>query len=149
MIWIISGTGRKVGKTTLALKLLSILPNSIYAKLGHGKKKFHKPPALFHTYRSLLEFIQVHQRFKTHLIIEANRLLPKAFKPLSIFIDEKFSLRSPRRGSKKLKDNAQIVISKTASVKFWWLFLYKTLGSLDLAKAVSLALFDQKLRVRG
>ena len=50
MLWVICGAGRGVGKTTLALKLCEILPDSRYAKCGHGAKQSQKPDPFFGIY---------------------------------------------------------------------------------------------------
>ena len=47
LIWTICGAGRGVGKTTLAMQLSEVLPDSTYTKCGHGKIKSDKPGKFF------------------------------------------------------------------------------------------------------
>ena len=74
MLWIICGAGRGVGKTTLALNLCQVLPDSHYAKCGHGTRKNHKPKTFFDNLSELEEFIKDNQNSHEHLVVESNAM---------------------------------------------------------------------------
>ena len=47
LVWAICGAGRGVGKTTVALELCKLLPDSVYVKCGHSSAKPDKPGKYF------------------------------------------------------------------------------------------------------
>ncbi|MHA1540386.1 MAG: winged helix-turn-helix domain-containing protein [Alphaproteobacteria bacterium] len=72
--WVISGTSKNVGKSFLAQKLCAILPDSRYAKLGHGTEKKGKPTPYFQDRDAFDVFVSEHENICQHLVIESPQL---------------------------------------------------------------------------
>ena len=64
VVWVICGAGRHVGKTRVATRLCGELPNSVYAKQGHGRAKSGKSQRAGDQYRgkSLKAFLRSREK---------------------------------------------------------------------------------------
>ena len=87
IIWTICGAGSGVGKTTLALNLSKILPESIYVKCGHGTEKSGKPGIFFNNLTELDTFIQANGNIYKHIIVESNAFAKLSKSSIIIFLD--------------------------------------------------------------
>lgn len=83
VLWIICGAGRRVGKTHLATRLCEVLPESVYAKLGCGRRKPDGWPHFFHAPAELQAFLD-QQRPRRHVVVESNA--PSARKDADVVI---------------------------------------------------------------
>ena len=72
-VWVISGAGSGVGKTTVALKLRDALPKSVYAKLGHKERATGKPENYFRDLRELDSFVREARKKYRHIVVESNK----------------------------------------------------------------------------
>lgn len=142
LVWIISGAGRGVGKTTLANNLSYVLPDSIYAKYGHGKFKPHKQPNFFHDINGVYRFINKYITLKKHIIIEANSLMLTDNGDIKIFIDKPSNIIRPRKDAKELKVAANIVISNQSKEEDWQKILNNYALSTTEQKNILMAFKD-------
>lgn len=142
LLWIISGTGRRVGKTTLANNLSYVLPDSIYAKYGHGKFKPHKQPNFFHDINDIYCFINKYLTLKKHIIIEANSLMLTDNGDIKIFIDRTSNIIHSRKDAKELKAAANIVISNQSKEEDWQKILNNYALSTTEQKSILTAFLD-------
>lgn len=111
LLWVITGSRRGAGKTTLAHRLLQALPHSIYAKYGHGKFNPKKQRNFFNDLDNIHAFIEQHRYLKQHIIIEANALALANIGDITIFIDAPPSKISLRKDAAILKSKADIIIA--------------------------------------
>ena len=72
VLWTICGAGRGVGKTRLARDLCAALPNSVYAKLGHGRRKADGERNFFTAIADLTAFIDGQRAKRRHIVVESN-----------------------------------------------------------------------------
>jgi molybdopterin-guanine dinucleotide biosynthesis protein A len=137
-IWIISGAGRGVGKTTLAKQLTDILPNAVYAKCGHGKFKSDKTPNFFDNLNAIENFIDQNCQQKQHIIIEANSFSFAITGDVRIFIGAIPSKTHVRKDAALLKSNANIVIGNIVNESAW----QKILNTLALEPEIHQAALE-------
>ncbi len=119
LLWVITGSRRGAGKTTLAHKLLEILPHSIYAKYGHGKFNPNKQKNFFDDLEKLHDFIAQNKYLKQNIIIEANALALADIGDITIFIDAPETAIKLRRDAELLKSKADIILSTDSGHKIW------------------------------
>lgn len=144
LIWIICGAGRGVGKTTLAQNLCRVLPESIYAKSGHGTVKRHKCEHYFQNLSQLRVFIKKQCNSNKHIIVESNALAKCRDGDITIFISSPIGKTSLRRDRAQLEKSADIRICPDASSLEWEKFLRDKLNSRKLCKAICDCLNAQK-----
>lgn len=111
LLWVISGAGRGVGKTTLANKLCAILPNAIYAKYGHGKFNPQKQGSFFRELDDIYTFIEQHSYIKQHIVIEANAVALAGKGDITIFIEAIPGKTKPRKDADELRRIANVHIN--------------------------------------
>ena len=144
LIWTISGTGRKVGKTTLAQSLLKVLPNSVYAKSGHAKPSASKPDNFFTDLQQLKDFIENAKNSFDHIIVESNAIAKTDLPDITVFIDTVAAKSNFRNDCDRLKDCADIMIAKDTELCTCKEMLSEKIGSQELADAALLCFADQK-----
>jgi molybdate transport system regulatory protein len=149
MIWIICGAGRGVGKTTLAVKLCEILPDSVYAKCGRSKPKAHKPSNFFDNIADLESFIELKSQSNKHLVIESNTLAMSGRGDITIFIDGISEMTDFREDAKQLRSIADIKICLDANLPDWKKVLSSKLGSATIRNTVFDLLIAQKRYLLG
>jgi molybdate transport system regulatory protein len=110
LIWIVCGAGRGVGKTTLALQLHKVLPDSVYAKYGHGDAKAGKPGRFFKNLTELESFIEASRSIYKHIIIESNALANLGQGDIIIFIDGIAGKTHFRNDTEQLRTAAHLKI---------------------------------------
>lgn len=132
LLWVITGSRRGAGKTTLAHKLLQILPHSIYAKYGHGKFNPKKQKNFFNDLTDIHNFIEQHRYLKQNIIIEANALALVDVGDITIFIDAPPGKIKPRKDADTLKSKANIVVTEEADSNSW----HKTLSQHQLPETI-------------
>jgi molybdate transport system regulatory protein len=145
MIWVISGAGRSVGKTTVAMRLCEILPHSIYAKCGHGGIKPEKDGNFFNNIEELKSFIESASHSHEHIIIESNALAKSGNNDITIFIDGIEGKTNFRKDAKQLRASANINISRDGNLRDWKKVISEKIGSKHICDQICNMLLEQKL----
>ena len=149
MVWVISGAGSGVGKTTLALQLCEVLPNSVYAKCGHRKMKSDKPGKFFNSLTDLYSFIDSLKDLNKHIIVESNALARKGQGDIIIFIDGITGKTCFRNDKEKLRLAAAIKICRNDTSADWKKVLSAKVNSRTICNAVYNLLVAQKRYLFG
>jgi len=156
MIWIVCGTGRSVGKTSLCMQLCRALPSAIYAKLGHHPPKPGKPRNYFRSEEDLLAFLDNVEQTCEHAVIEAHTKALRRRADLVIFLDGVPLEGRVRPDAPELRAQADVRVGPDASVREWKGVLRKKLAPHALREAVCDALaqsqrhmLSPRLRVRS
>ncbi|MCK5000480.1 MAG: LysR family transcriptional regulator [Anaerohalosphaera sp.] len=149
LLWIICGAGRNVGKTTVALHLCEILPDSVYAKCGHGKAKPEKPGNFFNNIEDCISFIDAAKSSAAHVVIESNALAYSQTADLVIFIDGIEGKTKFREDIKKLRAAANIKITCDATWIDWHKAISNMVGSKAVRDDVCDLLYTQKRYLFG
>jgi molybdate transport system regulatory protein len=149
LIWIICGAGRGVGKTTVALQLCKVLPDSVYVKCGHGKAKSDKPGKFFNNLTDLYSFIDTGKGSKKHIVIESNAMAKSAHGDIVIFIDGVAGKTNFRSDREQLRSAADIQICHDATLSSWKKILSAKISSKSICDAVCDLLLVQKRYLFG
>ena len=135
-IWVICGAGRHVGKTTLARSLCEVLPSSIYAKCGHGKRKPGQLGHFFQDMEELRSFIEAAGRSLDHVVVESNALALERGGDITIFLDAANGRTDLRPDRADLRGAADLVLSADRSSRKWRTFLRSRLSRTPLCEQV-------------
>jgi len=119
LIWIICGAGRRVGKTTVALGLRQLLPDSVYAKCGHAETKPGKPGNYFNNLADLESFVDASRPSYEHIIVESNTLAANKRGDIIVFIDGIAAKTDFRDDVEQLRSVANLKLSRDASLGYW------------------------------
>ena len=119
LVWVIGGAGRGVGKTTLAGRLCDLLPDSVYAKYGHGRPSADKAPNYFRTLDDLEQFVNETRRTAAHVVVECNAWAGQGKGDVTIFVDASPGRTSTRPDVAALRSAADICVSDSADPKLW------------------------------
>jgi molybdate transport system regulatory protein len=149
LLWVICGAGRRVGKTTLALNLCETLPNSHYAKCGHGSVKADKPQAFFRSLPELDAYLAKSQDSYEHLVVESNALARLGRGDRIIFIDGIEGKTNFRKDTDQLRSKAHLSISRCSTNAEWQKTLSGKLRSAPLRRKICHCLMDQKQYLFG
>jgi len=144
MLWVICGAGRGVGKTHLAQRLCDILPNSVYAKCGHGQRQADKPANFFNTEEQLAVFVQQSCASYDHIVVESNAWARRGHGDIIIFLDAMHGQTDVRSDVDLLRSQAHLWLYSGASVRDWKRVLCHKLADSSLCKAVCEVLAEQK-----
>ena len=93
-LWVISGAGRGAGKTWLCQQLCALLPDAVYAKLGHHAPRPDKAENYFTNPAAFLSFYQQLAPNQT-CILESNRPELRRRADLRLFIAAPAALCRP------------------------------------------------------
>ncbi|MBN2182272.1 MAG: hypothetical protein JW715_10185 [Sedimentisphaerales bacterium] len=149
IIWIICGAGRGVGKTTLALRLCEVLPNSVYVKCGHGKPKPGKHCNFYQKIADLEAFIEAPENSFNHIVIESNAFVKLDKGDIVIFIDGITGETNFRKDRVQLRSAADIKICRDANLPYWNKILSDKIGSGRICDNVCNLLLTQKRYLFG
>jgi len=149
LIWVICGAGRGVGKTTVALQLSEVLPDSIYVKCGHGKVKTDKPGKFFNNLTDLYSFIGSVKDLNKHIVIESNSMTRSNYGDIVIFIDGITGKTHFRNDTEQLQATANIKICLNATLSSWKKVLSAKINSKGICDAVCDLLLSQKRYLFG
>jgi len=144
VIWVVCGAGRNVGKTTVALQLCEALPDSVYAKCGHGCAKADRPGEFFNTLDDLYSFIDAARTSEKHIVVESNAMAISGRGDISVFLDGVFGITDFRSDTERLREAAHIRISRDTNPAEWKRFLSARLGSTRICDDVCRVLLSQK-----
>ena len=140
----ICGAGRGVGKTHLAQRLGEVLPNSVYAKCGHGQSKEGKPSNFFNTEEELTEFIEQCAATYDHIVVESNARARRGVGDIIVFVDAIDGQTDVRDDVDELRSQAHLWVYSGASVRDWQRLLRRQLADRHLCQAVGDILVQQK-----
>lgn len=129
-LWLTGGSSSGVGKSTFALKLAEILPDSEYMKLGHGPKRLNGPPNYFTVTGEAIRFIETRKDSCRHLVIEATRLVGKYDADITIFLNRDDENR--RVDSDEMLQHADIILGDHGNPEEW----QSKLETIELAAGV-------------
>lgn len=144
LVWIICGAGRNVGKTTVALSLQKILPDSVYAKRGHCAPKPGKPGNYFQDMGELESFIETARRTYEHIIVESNILTTREQGDIIIFIDGSAGKTNFRDDTEQLRAVANLTVSKDSDPARWQKALAGKISAKPTRNAICDLLLTQK-----
>ena len=155
-LWTICGACRGVGKTHLSLALCELLPDAVYAKLGHHQPKPGKPANLFRTIPELESFIDENAD-RRHIVVEANAPAANGRDDIIIYVDAAPGREDIREDREELMERSHVVISQDADMGGWHnIVMEQTRLTGDMAVSVcslfvgqKAFLFGPKLRVRS
>jgi len=119
LTWTVCGAGSGVGKTHLARKLCEVLPNSVYAKSGCGRRKPDKPANFFANEAELAAFIDASRDTYEHIVAESNARARKGLDDVIIYIDGIPGRTHYRADVDVLRCKAHLHISPEASIRDW------------------------------
>ena len=149
MLWVICGAGRGVGKTHLAQRLCEVLPNSVYAKCGHGQRQAGKPANFFTTEEDLAAFIEQCAETYDHIMAESNGRARRGEGDIIIFIDGIRRQTDIRSDVDLLRSQAHLRVGASASNRQWRRVLRGKLPDRSLREAVCEVLSEQKRYLGG
>ena len=157
LTWVICGAGRGVGKTTVALELCEVLPDSIYVKCGHGKIYADKPGKFFNNLTDLYSFIDSVKGRSKHIVVESNAMAKSGRGDIIIFIGGVIGKTPFRNDAEQLEAIADIKIClNTTTLSSWKKALSAKVSSskicdsiLDLLVVQKRYLFGSKPSVRS
>ncbi len=144
MLWVICGAGHGVGKTHLAQRLCKVLPNSVYAKCGHGQRQPGKPANFFNTEEDLAAFIRQCAGTYDHVVAESNGWARRGEGDIIIFVEGTCGQTDVRSDVEVLRSQAHLRVGASASVHDWRRVLRRKLLDTDLREAVCEVLVEQK-----
>lgn len=144
LIWTICGAGRGVGKTTVALKLCELLPESIYVKHGHGILKSGKSENFFNNLKELQSFIESSERTCKHIIVESNVFAKLCRSDIIIYLDGIVGKTHFRNDAGKLMAIADINIDMDSDTVSWKKALASIINSEITSNAICDLLLSQK-----
>lgn len=110
-LWVICGAGRRVGKTHLANRLCEVLPEAVYAKLGHGARSPEKHPNFYQDTQKLVDFLQEDAAHYDHAVCEANDPLLRKEADVVIYIGEIPGSTDVRDDVRQMRESADICVS--------------------------------------
>lgn len=149
VVWVICGAGRGVGKTHLARRLCEVLPRSVYAKLGHGKRAADKPANFFHAEADLAAWLEQQRDAHEHIVLESNVHARRGEGDVIIFLEAVPGRTDPRADAETLRERAHIVIAAASRADDPERALRARLPDAPLCEAVGEALREQAQWMRA
>jgi len=131
------------------LQLCEVLPDSIYAKYGHGRIKHDKPGKYFNNLKDLDFFIDTAKNSYKHIIVESNAMAALGQGDIIIFIDGLEGKTHFRNDTEKLRAAADIKICRDTTIVGWKKALTNKLSSKTINDAVCDLLLSQKRYLFG
>jgi hypothetical protein len=117
-LWVISGACRNVGKTWLSRKLTEMLPEAVYAKIGHSAKSEYKQSNYFTSTADFFDYMATLESYQ-HCFVESNTLMRKKQGDMRIFITANSSFKDIRTDIGQLRSAANIIIDENADENQW------------------------------
>jgi molybdate transport system regulatory protein len=149
LIWVVSGAGRNVGKTTVCGRLCEVLPKSVYVKYGHGRPKKHKQPNYFRDLDGLEEFVAAARKRAKHVVVECNVWAHDGRGDVTIFIDASPVRTGMRDDVPALRSLADLCVCADSDPKQWRKVLARVKISAACRAKVERILSEQQRFVAG
>jgi len=149
MTWVICGAGKGVGKTHLAQNLCALLPRSVYAKHGHGKRDPHKPANYFTNAKALATFLDGCAESYDHVVVESNALARRNKGDVIVFLNGMPGQTDVRADVRKLRGNAHVKIGPSATKREWRAALKGKVRDRRLREEVCAAFEKQRRYLAG
>ncbi|MBI2844742.1 MAG: hypothetical protein HYX78_15220 [Armatimonadetes bacterium] len=149
MLWTICGAGRGVGKTYLSIELCKLLPNSVYVKLGCGKRKPGKPGNFFRTESELDAFVDSCRGSYDHIVAECNVWALEGRGDIIIFVDRVPRKETSRGDADELRSKSNIRVGPGEGPQDWERMLSPKLDDPALCASVCELLSAQKRFAAG
>jgi len=109
-----------VGKTHLAHRLCEVLSESIYAKLGCGRRKPDGWPYFFHSPGELEAFLDQQRPRRRHIVVESNVLSARKDADVVIYLAPPAGRKMDvRADAESLRADARVRIEPGASRRQW------------------------------
>lgn len=149
LVWVISGAGRGVGKTTLARRLCDLLPGSVYAKYGRGRPRADKTPNYFQKLDDLAQFVGEARPSATHVVVECNAWAREGKGDVTVFIGAQPGRTGMRADAEVLRAAADLCVTADADPAQWRKALTRTALPAALRTKVVRALANHQRVVAG
>ena len=143
MLWVVGGACRGVGKTWLSHRMAALLPNAVFAKIGHnprhpkGNPNFFRSPEAFRTFLASLSD-------REHCVVETNRAEVLDPADIRVFLDAPEDASDVRADADQLRAAADLVVAKDAIPAEWKKTLKDRL-SRDLVVRICAILEGQRI----
>jgi molybdate transport system regulatory protein len=144
MLWVICGAGRSVGKTTLALNLCRVLPNSHYAECVPGTKKSRTSQTFFENVSELEAFMKDNPDSYEHWVVESNALARTGRPDVMIFIDGIEPATDFQKEAASLREKAHVCLCRHSKAMDWKKRLSGKIASKSLCNKIGDVLVSQK-----
>ena len=144
MVWVVCGAGRGVGKTHLARRLSTILPDAVCAKQGCGQRRPDGPPNFFQTHEDVADFLERNRETCAHIVLESNEQARNGQGDVIIFIDGRPGTADLRDDREALRNRSDLQVSAAASIRDWKRCLREKLADNSLREAVCDCLMQQQ-----
>ena len=143
LLWVICGAGRRVGKTHLARRLCEMLPNSVYAKQGHGRPKKGKCANFFRSSREVEAFVAAQRGRREHVVVESNALARAGCGDVIVYVEAPPGRADVRSDAAALRSAAHVQVAGEARPGRWRAVLRAVPIGPKLRRAVCRVLADQ------
>ena len=138
VLWVICGAGRGVGKTHVARRLCEVLPDSIRAKCGSGRRQTGKPANFFRTQDELRAFLKARRGAHGHVVVESNAMARERSEDgrgeLVVFVAGRVVGGDVRKDAARLRAQADLVVDRDASRRQWNRTLARTVRDAALER---------------
>jgi len=149
LVWVIGGAGRGVGKTTLAQRLCEVLPDSVYVKCGHARKKKHKQPNYFRRAADLERFVADARRRARHVVAEYNAWAHEGRGDVTLFVDAAAGRTRRRDDADALSAAADLCVAADSTEIQWRTALARVPIAAALRKKIVSVLAEHRRFVVG
>ncbi len=147
--WVICGAGKGVGKTRLARRLCRLLPRSVYAKQGHGRRRPGGPANFFRDPADLGAFVAAMSPRRAHVVVESNVWAREGRGDVVIFLDGRRGVTDVRPDAARLRARARIRVGPARDEASWERALHSVVPSPRLRREILRALAGQAGFIRG
>jgi len=135
-IWLIGGACSGVGKTFVAKRLCAVLPNAVYAKLGHGAPKSAKAANYCTSQNELEQLVQQKKSAVRHFVIESNSYKASRENVIRIFLQATPGAKDIRGDAHQQEAAADVVIGDQVAVSNWLAVIQRQVKDEALAAAI-------------
>ena len=144
MLWVVGGACRGVGKTWLSHRMAALLPNAVFAKIGHNPRQPDKPDHYFTSIDDFWAFQRCLPPTCQHCIVESNAPDIREAADVRILIAAPAGPAPVRDDAAALQAEADIPVAPGADRASWERVLTKKLQNPDLVRAVRTLLVRQQ-----
>jgi len=132
-----------VGKTYVSQGLAQILPDAVYAKIGHGTPKPGRPAAFFGTVEAFRIWKSSVANETRHYVVESNQLAARDEGDICVYIEAPTGFKDVRPDARSMAEHADILIGAEAHSADWRAALSAQFGHAPWIEAVT-DLFEEQ-----